>query len=80
METARPVLWRVAKFALWGSLILGAIAFAHLAWDAYQFSTSGEKPVDDRWRAALSITILGMVAGAVIGALLGAVVGALKRR
>jgi hypothetical protein len=73
-------LWRVAKFAFWGALLLGAAAFVHVWWDAYKFSASGQQPVDDFRLVTLSITALGVVVGAVIGAAAGAVVSAVKWR
>jgi hypothetical protein len=71
-------LWRVGKFALWGSLVLGAVAFAHVWWDGYKPSATGQQPVDDIRYVTVSITALGVIVGAVFGAVAGAVVSIVK--
>jgi hypothetical protein len=73
VQAKRNHLWFVAKFAFFGALILGVVAFVHVWWDGYKFALSGEKPVDDPRLVTLSITAVGVVAGAVIGAAVGAV-------
>ena len=79
MVNGREMLHRVAKFTLWSSVGLGLVAFLHVAWDAYQFSLSGQQPVDDPLLVTVSITLLGMVAGACVGATLGVLISLAKR-
>ena len=77
---AKPsYLWLVAKFAFWGALLLGTVAFVHVWWDAFRFSASGQQPVDDVRYVTLSITALGVIVGAAVGATAGAVVSVVKR-
>lgn len=71
-------LWRVAKFAFWGALVLGAVAFVHVWWDGYKFSATGQQPVDDIRYVTLSITALGVIVGSVLGAVAGTVVSIVK--
>ena len=68
------------KFAMWSAGVLGTLSFLYVAWDARDFLLTGRVPVDDPMYVLLTITILGVLAGAAGGAVLGIGIGVLQSR
>ena len=73
-------LGTATKFALIGAVILGAIAYVHVAWDGHAFQASGLNAVDDPRLIFLSITVLGALVGGAAGAVVGLGVSLLRSR
>ncbi len=77
-------MWRylrsAARYAAIGALVLGAVAFIHTAWDAYEFSLSGHESQHPIVLVTSIITALGVVVGAAAGAAVGVAVAFIKGR